>query len=141
MFKFPDWFYGKLPANNRFWIGVWVTWFAVLWYLSSVTPEIKDGPKIPHLDKVAHFCYFMAGGFCFANFLYLNKSFNWSWKRIVIITFLVGATVGAIDEYHQTKTEGRTGNDPADWVADISGSLAGAFYCLSMWKRLKKPSN
>jgi len=117
---------------------MWVTWFTVLWWLSSGTPEIKDVPKIPHLDKVVHFCYFMAGGFCFANFLYLKKLELWSWKRIILITFLVGATVGGIDEYHQTMTPGRTGNDLGDWCADVSGTLAGAYYCLSMWKRLRK---
>ena len=117
---------------------MWVTWFVVLWWLSSGTPEIKNAPKIPHLDKVAHFCYFMAGGFCFANFLYLQKLESWSWKRIILITLLVGAAVGGIDEYHQTKTPGRTGNDLGDWCADISGTLAGAYYCFSMWKRLIK---
>ena len=138
MFKFPDWCYRKSPSNDRFWIGMWLTWFAVLWWLSSVTPEIKDAPQIPHLDKVAHFCYFMAGGFCFANFLILTKPVSLSWKRIILITFLVGAAVGAIDEYHQTMTLGRTGNDLGDWCADITGTLAGAYYCFFMWKRLRK---
>ncbi|MEZ7957749.1 MAG: VanZ family protein [Rubritalea sp.] len=138
MFKFPDWCYGKLPSNNRFWIGMWLTWAAVLWWLSSGNPEIKDAPKIPHLDKVAHFCYFMAGGFCFANSLFLKRSVSWSGKRILLITLLAGAAMGAIDEYHQTKTPGRTGNDLGDWCADVSGTLAGAYYCLSMWNRLRK---
>ncbi|MGJ8656146.1 MAG: VanZ family protein [Akkermansiaceae bacterium] len=138
MFKFPDWCYRQLPSNHKFWIGTWIIWFVTLWLLSSGNPEIKDALKIPHLDKVAHFCYYMAGGFCFANFLHLKKSLPWNWKRIILVTFLTGALVGAIDEYHQTKTPGRTGNDPADWAADISGSLAGAYYCYFMWSRLKK---
>jgi VanZ family protein len=138
MFRFPDWCYRKLPSSDRFWIALWVTWFAVLWLVSASNPEIKDAPKIPHLDKIVHFCYFMAGGFCFANFLFLKKSNTWNWKRIILITLLVGAAVGAIDEYHQTMTPGRTGNDFGDWCADVLGTLAGAYYCFFMWKRLTK---
>jgi len=138
MFKFPDWSYSKLPSSDRFWMGIWVIWFTVMWLASSSNPEIKDAPDIPHLDKIVHFCYFMAGGFCFANFLSLKKSITWKWKRIIQVTLLVGAIVGGIDEYHQTMTPGRTGNDLGDWLADTSGTLAGAYYCFFMWKRLTK---
>ncbi len=138
MFKFPDWCYSKLPQNTLFWFCAWLTWFSVLWHLSSITPQIKDAPQIPHLDKLAHFCYFMAGGFCIANtlFLKINKSSNWT--QILIISILIGASAGAIDEFHQTFTPGRTGNCYGDWIADTLGTTAGAYYCLLMWKRLAK---
>ena len=139
MFKFPDWCYRKLPSNHLFWIFVWIVWFSFLWFMSSRNPEIKDAPDIPHLDKIVHFCYFMAGGFCFANFLFLKKAPPKNWKRIILITALVGAIVGAVDEYHQTMTLGRTGNSTGDWIADTLGALAGAYYCFFMWKRLRSP--
>lgn len=50
----------------------------------------------------------------------------------------MGGLVGIIDEYHQTFTPGRTGNDLGDWIADILGSIAGASYCYYMWKRLTR---
>jgi len=80
----------------------------------------------------------MVGGFCFANFLYLKKSPNWGWQRIILITILVGAVAGGIDEFHQTMTPGRTGNDLGDWCADFFGTIAGTYYCFFMWQRLKK---
>lgn len=138
MLKFPDWCYSKLPQSKFFWICAWLIWFSTLWYLSSITPKIKDAPQIPHLDKVAHFCYFMAGGFCIANALFLRKNKSSSWKQILIISILIGASAGAIDEYHQTFTPGRTGNSYGDWIADTLGTAAGAYYCLLMWKRLAK---
>jgi len=142
MFKLADWCYSKLPPvtkHPRFWLWMWLLWFTILWALSSRSPDFdKKGPDIPHLDKVAHFCYFMAGGFCFANFLYLRKSFSERWKKIILCTFLAGSLTGTIDEYHQTKIPGRTGNDLGDWIADITGTTAGAYYCLYMWRRLKK---
>lgn len=138
MFRFPDWCYRRLPSHFLFWIVVWVIWLVVLCWVSSKNPEIKNGPDIPHLDKIVHFCYFMAGGFAFANFLFLKKSASWTWKRIISVTLIVGACVGGMDEFHQTFTEGRTGNDLGDWFADVSGTLAGAYYCFFMWVRFKK---
>lgn len=138
MFRFPDWCYRKLPSNQWFWIAVWIFWLAVLCLASSSNPEMKDGPDIPHLDKIVHFCYFMAGGFSFANFLFLKKSEPWSWNRIILFTLVVGACVGGLDEFHQSFTPGREGNDLGDWIADVTGTLAGAYYCFFMWVRLKK---
>jgi len=138
MFRLLDWIYSKFPSYPGFWIVCWLTWNALLWYLSSRPPSMDDGPKIPHFDKILHFCYFMAGAFCLANFLYLRSAKTTKWVKVIVITCLVGASIGALDEYHQTMTEGRYGNDLGDWFADTLGSLAGAYYCFLMWKRLSK---
>lgn len=134
MLNFPDWCYTKLPSKAVFWMVVWVSWFVLLWYLSSTNHAPKNGPEIPHLDKVVHFGYFMIGGFCLANFLHLKTALNW--KLIIICTLIVGSLVGGIDEYHQTFTEGRYGNSIGDWIADTLGTLAGSIYCYFMWRRL-----
>ncbi len=136
MFQFPDWCYRKLPSLAIFWLIAWFAWYAVLWYLSSGNPDINSGPKIPHFDKVVHFGYFMIGGFCLANFLTLKNTL--SWKHIFIIVVLAGSILGAIDEYHQSFTPGRNGNDVGDWSADTLGTLAGCYYCFCMWRRIKK---
>jgi VanZ family protein len=43
---------------------------------------------------------------------------------------LFTAIAGAIDEFHQTFTVGRTGNDFFDWLADLSGGLLGGMIAL-----------
>lgn len=138
MFKFPDWCYGKLPSNYTFWFIAWLFWLLTLCLLSSGTQAVKHSPDIPHIDKVAHFGYFMLGSFFFANFLYLKKPNPRNWKAIIIATIITGSIVGAIDELHQNFTAGRTGCDPADWLADVLGTIAGLYYCYSMWQRLSE---
>lgn len=134
MFKFPDWVYRKLPSQAIFWLILWLAWFSILWTLSGSNPKIDHGPKIPNIDKILHFGYFMIGGFCAANFFHIKSLFQW--KKIFLIAILVGAIVGAGDEYRQSFTPGRSGNDIGDWIADVLGTLAGCIYCYYMWKRL-----
>jgi len=133
MFRFPDWCYRKIPSSAWLWFAVWIIWYCVLWTLSGSNPKIENAPKIPHFDKVLHFGYYMIGGFCFANGLKLKSILPW--KTILLIAVIAGAIVGASDEYHQSFTPGRSGNDFGDWIADVSGTLAGALYCYFMWKR------
>ncbi len=141
MFKFPDWCYHQFPSSKRLWIILWLVWFIVLWFLSSRSPEPNQEPGIPHMDKVLHFGYFMLGGFLLSNFFYLIKHPLWTWKKIILLTFIAGATVGAIDEHHQTYTKGRMGHSIGDWIADACGSIAGASYCFFMWRRMTKHSH
>jgi len=43
---------------------------------------------------------------------------------------LVCSVIGRLDEYHQTFTPGRSGNDTGDWLADTLGGAAGAVFVL-----------
>jgi len=134
MFRFPDWIYRQLPSQAIVWLLLWAVWFGILWTLSGSNPQIDQAPEIPHFDKVLHFGYFMIGGFCAANFFHIKSRLPW--KKIFLIVLLIGATVGAIDEYHQSFTPGRSGNDIGDWLADSLGTFAGCLYCYFMWNRL-----
>jgi len=117
-----------LPKSPTLWITCWVIWLVTLWFLSEATPTPKNGPEIPHFDKIAHFGYFMGGAIFLSGFFSLKNRL--SSKAILSVTTLTGAIVGALDEYHQTFTPGRTGNDPFDWLADFTGTIVGTLIIL-----------
>jgi VanZ family protein len=50
------------------------------------------------------------------------------------------ATFGALDEFLQTFTPGRTGDDIYDWTADVLGALTGALLSLLAHDRLRRLS-
>ena len=106
------------------WLGV-VIWGVVLFTLSSRS-RLPTGPEIPFQDKIVHFLYFSGGGFCFALALFLPQvplRGRWLWLAAGAV---FGAVIGAVDEYHQTFTPGRSGNDLGDWLADFTGASTGA---------------
>lgn len=107
------------------WLGV-IIWFAVLFTLSSRS-TLPPGPQIPYQDKVMHFLYFSGGAFCFALARLNTRSPAapaWVWW---LHGTAFGGLIGILDEYHQTFTPGRSGNDPWDWLADVTGAGFGAF--------------
>lgn len=120
-----------LPKRPRFWIILWGVWFITLWFLSSRNTTTPHGPEIPHFDKIAHFGYFGLGAIFVTSWLRLKHPALTKLTLILVVTAL-GATVGGIDEYHQTFTPGRSGNDPYDWLADVCGSLCGALGTISL---------
>ncbi len=105
---------------------LFILWIITLWFLSShskVLPE--EAPKILHFDKIAHFGYFFGGGYILATWLQLKYDIQSSifTRYLFPITFF--SIFGAIDEYHQTFTPGRSGNDLYDWIADFLGASFG----------------
>jgi VanZ family protein len=98
----------------------------MLWFLSSTQGAGAPLP-IDHIDKLAHVVYFAAGGFLLSGWLYFRKPGNPSWKRILTLAIVTIALIGVLDEYHQSFTPNRSGNDPGDMLADLLGAIAGAF--------------
>ena len=99
-----------------------------LWFLSASHPMPKNGPEIPHLDKVAHFGYFLMGGALLAtSTLVMFPTLRCRRWSLFIVLVLIVSTIGRLDEYHQGFTPGRSGNDDGDWVADTLGGAAGVF--------------
>jgi VanZ family protein len=107
------------------WYWLAAVWFTLLFILSS---REHVGPVFgfPHQDKVLHATYYTAGSLClfFATW-YRQRGASLFLASLAGILFC--ASVGAFDEWHQTFTPGRSGNDPWDWLADLTGGLLGAW--------------
>ncbi|QQL44203.1 VanZ family protein [Sulfuriroseicoccus oceanibius] len=107
-----------------FWGLLFIAWYALLYYLSSGPVTVRTGWTIPHADKIIHFLYFAGGG----TGLHLLLRFHPRsrelalWKRIAIVTLTI-ALLGWLDEWHQSTTAQRNGNDIYDWTADVLGGL------------------
>ena len=117
----------QIPRNPRFWLGALLLWFVVLWVCSSFAIGGNYTPPIKHFDKIEHFAYFFGGSGLLCAGLFRMNPARPNWNRIIVTAILVIALVGWLDEYHQTFTLGRSGNDPLDWLADVLGATAGAF--------------
>lgn len=112
----------KSSTAPHLWLAVFLLWAATLYLLSSFSPNLpKEGAEIPFLDKIAHFTYFFGGGILLTTLLLLKSGK----KHHLILPVIILAIIGALDEFHQTFTPGRTGNDPFDWLADLLGASAG----------------
>lgn len=108
------------------WLAALVIWAVTLFLLSSTSKTMPEGGlEIPHIDKVLHFGYFMGGGFMFSAWQLLKNRTGIPFALRFLIPALIFAVIGALDEYHQTFTPGRSGNDPFDWLADLLGAITG----------------
>ena len=118
----------RLGQRQGFWAALLLAWAALLWWLSARSlPPL--GPSFEHADKIKHLLYFAAGGFCAARLLQLQFP-AWSAARLLLAGVVFGLLLGGIDEFHQSFTPGRSGNDPGDLAADTAGGLLGAWLAL-----------
>ena len=135
----------RLPAclsRSPFWSTLFLLWGIVLWLLSDGPIPMRDGPDLPGFDKILHFGYFFGGAGLLSAALYLHGSNRpgLSWPRLVITVVIVLATVGALDEWHQSWIPERSGNDFGDWLADIAGALTGALVFKCFHRLLGQPA-
>jgi VanZ family protein len=126
-----------LSRRPGFWLVAFLVWFAGLWALSSFSAPVKELPPIPHIDKVAHFGFFLGGSGLLCAWLFCRNPETTNWPRLIVTAVAVIALVGCLDEYHQSHTPGRTGNDIADWTADVLGALTGALIFKAVHRYLK----
>lgn len=117
----------QLLLSSRFWLGCFILWLIVLFLLSASSRVAEVTPAIPNFDKFAHFGYFFGGSGLLCAFLYRRKPAHPNWIFIIGCVIAAIAITGCLDEYHQTFTPGRSGNDPFDWMADVTGATIGAF--------------
>ena len=133
----------RLPAccsGSTFWSSLFLLWGIVLWLLSDGPIPTHGGPDLPGLDKILHFGYFFGGAGLLSAALYLShrNRTGLSWRRLVITVVIVLATVGALDEWHQSWIPERSGND-FDWLADVAGALTGALVLKRFHRLVGRP--
>jgi VanZ family protein len=118
----------RLPRSPRFWLAGFAFWLVALYLLSSFSLVSDYSPSINHFDKIAHFGYFFGGSGLLCAYLFRRRpSAPVRWRSLIMTALIVIAILGILDEYHQSFTPGRSGNDPFDWLADVLGGTCGAF--------------
>ena len=127
----------RLPRRPGFWLAAFLLWFAALWALSSSAAPVEELPRIPYFDKFAHFGFFLGGSGLLCAWLFRRDPDNPHWPRLIATAVAVIALVGLLDEFHQSHTPGRMGNDLADWGADVLGAFAGALIFKAVHRWLK----
>ena len=132
----------RLTNAPKFWLSALFLWALTLFILSSFSKTLPDGgPEIPHIDKILHFGYFFGGGYMLATHQLLAKGIGQPFTRRILLPLAILAVVGALDEYHQTFTPGRSGNDPFDWLADVLGAATGILAANMLHSRIKRLSS
>jgi VanZ family protein len=108
------------------WLAAFAVWSGTLWWLSSRVNHFPVALDFHASDKVLHFGYFFGGGGLFSAFLFRLNPTRPRWGRIFAAAVAAAALTGLLDEWHQSKVPGRSGNDPADFAADVLGAACGA---------------
>ena len=124
----------SLLSHPRPWFAGLLVWMGALWWLSSRS-GVPGPDLIPHFDKVLHFGYFALGSFLFSGWQARKLGLRRIPGRLIALAVAFGALVGAVDEWHQLHTPGRSGGDVGDWVADVLGAAAGALALRAAYSR------
>ncbi|HXU71069.1 MAG TPA: VanZ family protein [Polyangia bacterium] len=109
--------------NVKRWLPA-VVWAAVI-FVASCTPGDNIDSRLSAHDKIIHASIYAILAFLVARALGARR---W-WLAI-----LIGTLYGVSDEFHQTFTPGRSGNDLGDLTADFIGSAIGA----AAWMLLRR---
>ncbi len=126
------------------WLFGFIIWAAYLFSLSTNPGSVTEGaPQIPHIDKILHFGYFMGGGGLLATAILLWKGTSCHPSIRIVFPLALLLTIAAFDEWQQSLSPGRSGNDPIDWTADALGALTGILIANrfhALFRRLSSPA-
>jgi VanZ family protein len=108
------------PAVPTTFFGIWLS---ILYHVSNSVPGEMPEMIVPQQDKILHFVFFLGGGTVLAASLRLLAKLRGI--RLLLAVALVMGVLGALDEYNQQFIPGRSGLSLEDWIADMSGAVAG----------------
>lgn len=114
-----------------------ICWAAAILWLSSMTPQELPDAAFLAWDKVNHLLAFALGGWLAASALRASRPGS-GVVGIVAGAVVLIAAFGVVDETLQTLTPGRVGGDVGDWLADVTGAIAGALLALPALRRLPR---
>ena len=98
---------------------IWPLLLIITIFFASGSSNIA-GPDVVNFDKLAHFLVFGLIGILI---LRCKRPVTWKWA---IIAFLMTSTYGALDEFRQSFTPGRS-VEWYDWYADTLGAFVSIF--------------
>jgi hypothetical protein len=100
-----------------------VAWCITVFILSSIPGTRFAPPPFSWADKLVHASIFATGAFLLVAACRRTFAAS-SWKAFLLL-FAAMLLIGVSDEFHQTFTPGRSGNDHGDLLADAIGALVG----------------
>lgn len=106
----------------------WVTIFILTSLPSDRLPSVEVS------DKINHFLAFFVLGFFLNLTLKYQTKFPELKKNILLITVIIAAGYGLLDELHQLLVPGRSA-EVLDWIADFIGAFSGCFLAEFIYKR------
>ncbi len=112
-----------LAAVSRWYVVI--AMFAIIFGLSSLPNLAEPRPAPFPFDKVAHFGEYAVLAFALAGSLRRDAPRRWPMAVLLVAAVAAAALYGASDEFHQRFVHGRD-SDVHDWLADLTGSTAGA---------------
>jgi len=98
-------------------------WLAILYHVSNSVPTEMPQMLVPQQDKILHFVFFLGGAVVLA--ASLRRVAKLEGIRLLLTVAVVMGLLGALDEYNQQFIPGRSGLSLEDWIADMSGAIAG----------------
>lgn len=130
-----------MKNNNRVFVFIylpliihWISIFILTSLPSDQLPSVEIG------DKVNHFlAFFVLGFFLNLTLKYQTKFYSLK-KNVFLITLIVAAGYGLLDELHQLLVPGRSA-EVYDWIADFIGALTGSLLAEFIYKRFYIPLN
>ncbi len=106
----------------------WITIFILTSLPSDRLPSLEVG------DKLNHFLAFFVLGFFLNLTLKYQTKFQSFKRNVLLITIIIAAGYGLLDELHQLLVPGRSA-EVLDWVADFIGALTGSLLAEFIYKR------
>ena len=125
----------------RYWLPVAFV-VSLIFYLSSLPAHEVPESWFPYQDKVQHIIAYTCLGFVFARALswkFRNNPQGKPFKNALYISIFMSTAYGALDEFHQSFTPGRS-VEFADFLADSVGSIIGAILVIPYRRWIAKKS-